>query len=88
MGRLVRKVCTGLPLTPGNALSAGTKGHLVPHGGSVCGVVAVADRFLVGRGSQSKEKGPARLPTGYLLATMVAKVPLRGSVESIGVVSE
>ena len=79
----MRNVCTGLPLPPGNALSAGTEGHLIPNGGSVSGVGAVVGRVLFGRGGQSREKGPARLPAGYLLVTMVAKVTLRGSVESI-----
>ena len=88
MGRWVRNVCTGLPLPPGNALSAGTEGHLIPMGGSVCGVGAVLGRVLFGRGGQSRENGPSRLPAGYLLVTMVAKVTLLGSVESIGVVSE
>ena len=85
----MRNVCTGLPLPPGHALSQGnalstsTDGHLIPIGGSVCGVGAVVGRVLVGRGGQSREKGPARLPASYLLVTMVAKVTLRGSGESI-----
>ena len=79
--------CTELQLRPENALSPVTVGHLDPNGECVCGVDAVVDRVLVGRGDHSREMDAARSPPGCLLVTMVAMAPLPGSGESIGWVS-